>query len=147
MLNSPLVSLKVLATAHELMQKGSPGALPASFEWRDHFAMLDAHWTAAVADGGARAAGHGLGRACAGLVVVYSRALRKMLDVVSATLPRNPPLATLQWHRLVAHVGVLVAVEAHLLHGSTVYVAATVAAASPGGLDAERARWLSLIHI
>ena len=200
MLNSPLVSLKVLATAHELMQKGSPGALPASFEWRDHFAMLDAHWTAAVADGGARAAGHGLGRACAGLVVVYSRALlekarfhdqrrgfennysfpgaadgreasgrdaaekkcastesldamlalgralRETLDVVSAALPRNPPLATLQWHRLVAHVGVLVAVEAHLLHGSTVYVAATVAAASPGGLDAERARWLSRDH-
>ena len=201
MLNSPLISLKVLATAHELMQKGSPGVLPASFEWRDHFVMLDAHWTAAVADAGAKAAGHGLGRACAGLVVAYSRALlgkarfhdqrrgfennysfpgaaeggdarrrnardekkcastesldamlalgralRKMLDVVSATLPRNPPLATLQWHRLVAHVGVLVAVEAHLLHGSTVYVAATVAAASPGGLDAERARWLSREH-
>jgi sterile alpha motif and leucine zipper-containing kinase AZK len=169
MLNSPLISLKVLATAHELMQKGSPGALPASFEWRDHFVMLDAHWTAAVADAGAKAAGHGLGRACAGLVVAYSRALlgkarfhdqcrgfennysfpgaadggaarderhekkcaydiksldamlalgralRETLDVVSAALPRNPPLAALQWHRLVAHVGVLVAVEAHLL--------------------------------
>ena len=193
MLNSPLISLKVLATAHELMQKGSPGTLPASFEWRDHFVMLDAHWTAAVADAGAKAAGHGLGRACAGLVVAYSRALlgkarfhdqcrgfennysfpgaadggaarderhekkcaydvksldamlalgratRETLDVVSAALPRNPPLAALQWHRLVAHVGVLVAVEAHLLHGATVYVAATVAAASPGGLDAERA--------
>ena len=200
MLNSPLISLKVLATAHELMQKGSPGALPASFEWRDHFVMLDAHWTAAVADAGAKAAGHGLGRACAGLVVAYSRALlrkarfhdqcrgfennysfpgaadggeargagaadkkcattesldamlalgralRETLDVVSATLPRNPPLAALQWHRLVAHVGVLVAVEAHLLHASTVYVAATVASSSPGGLDAERARWLSRDH-
>ena len=71
MLNSPLISLKVLATAHELMQKGSPGTLPASFEWRDHFVMLDAHWTAAAADAGAKAAGHGLGRACAGLVVAY----------------------------------------------------------------------------
>ena len=200
MLNSPLISLKVLATAHELMQKGSPGTLPASFEWRDHFVMLDAHWTAAAADAGAKAAGHGLGRACAGLVVAYSRALlgkarfhdqcrgfennysfpgaadggaarderhekkcaydvksldamlalgratRETLDVVSAALPRNPPLAALQWHRLVAHVGVLVAVEAHLLHGATVYVAATVAAASPGGLDAERARRLSRDH-
>ena len=79
-------------------------------------------------------------------MLALGRATRETLDVVSAALPRNPPLAALQWHRLVAHVGVLVAVEAHLLHGATVYVAATVAAASPGGLDAERARRLSRDH-
>ena len=75
MLNSPLISLKVLATAHELMQKGVARHAAGVVRVARPAVMLDAHWTAAAADAGAKAAGHGLGRACAGLVVAYSRAL------------------------------------------------------------------------
>ena len=205
MLNSPLISLKVLATCHELMQKGSPSVLTASYEFRDHFVMLDKHWTAAVAgeSGGdnqtgggyvSNNAGYGLGRLCAGLVVAYARALlkkarfhevcggfennysfpgatgestdrhkcaslqslthmlqlgktlRNALDVVTGALPRNPPLAALQWHRLVAHVGTLVAVEAHLLHGASVFIAAKIAGSNAGGLPASSAREISVEH-
>ena len=194
MLNSPLISLKVLATAHELMQKGSPAVLPASYEWRDHFVMLDKHWTAAVADVGATRAAYGLGRLCAGLVVAYARALlkktkfhdacpgfennysfpgatsdsadankcaslksleqmlqlgktlREALDVCTGALPRNPPLAALQWHRLVSHVGVLIAVEAHLLHGASVYVAAKTASLTAGGIPGAIAREIVVEH-
>jgi hypothetical protein len=205
MLNSPLISLKVLATCHELMQKGSPSVLTASYEFRDHFVMLDKHWTAAVAgeSGGdnqtgggyvSNNAGYGLGQLCAGLVVAYARALlkktrfhevcggfennysfpgatgestdrhkcaslqslthmlqlgktlRNALDVVTGALPRNPPLAALQWHRLVAHVGTLVAVEAHLLHGASVFIAAKIAGSNAGGLPASSAREISMEH-
>ena len=79
-------------------------------------------------------------------MLALGRATRETLDVVSAALPRNPPLAALQWHRLVAHVGVLVAVEAHLLHGATGVRRGDGGRRVAGGLDAERARRLSRDH-
>jgi hypothetical protein len=172
LLNSPVTTLKVLSTVHELMQKGSPAVLPASCRWLDHFELVESHWGPDQ-----MGAEFGLAQVCGPLIVAYAamlaakamfhasfgafennysfdaryateaddhdtgpvsaaalgamltlgRRCRVALDVAAGILPRDPPLAALQWHRLVAHVGKLVAVEAHLLHGAAVYVAATLA--------------------
>jgi sterile alpha motif and leucine zipper-containing kinase AZK len=176
LLNSPIITLKVLSTVHELMQKGSPSVLPATCQWLDHFMLVEAHWGPGQMGGE-----YGLSQVCGRLIVAYAKMLsakarfhkdfrafennysfdaerstnarpdpvsaqslsamlslgsccREALDVAADILPRDPPLAALQWHRLLAHVGKLVAVEAHLLHGAAVYVAATLAEYGAGGL-------------
>ncbi len=62
------------------------------------------------------------------------RTCREALEHCSKILPANPPLIVIQWQRLVAHVGKLMAVESHLLHGAAVYVAAMLASSGAGGL-------------
>ena len=78
------------------------------------------------------------------------RACRSALDAASRVLPRDPPLAALEWHRLVAHAARLTATEAHLLHGAAVYVAATLANEPPldgkWGLPSAEARLLASEH-
>ena len=88
-------------------------------------------------------------RASLNAMLTLERTCRGALDVVAQILPRDPPLAALQWHRLVAHVGKLVAVEAHLLHGAAVYIAATLADevdAGRSGLPSAEARRLEGEH-
>ena len=81
------------------------------------------------------------------------RTCREALEHCSKILPANPPLIIIQWQRLVAHVGKLMAVESHLLHGAAIYVAAMLASSgsgsplgSPRGLSAEDAAALEGEH-
>ena len=65
-------------------------------------------------------------RASLNAMLTLERTCRGALDVVAQILPRDPPLAARRVASTAAHVGKLVAVEAHLLHGAAVYIAATL---------------------
>ena len=69
-LNSPVVALKTLSVAHELMQCGSPAVLPAARDWREHFTMIKTHWAAGAENNAAP-----LAKVCAPLIAAYAEML------------------------------------------------------------------------
>jgi len=61
---------EVLATVHELMQKGSPAVLPASCHWLEHFELVECNWGPDQMGGE-----FGLLRVCGPLIVGYAALL------------------------------------------------------------------------
>jgi sterile alpha motif and leucine zipper-containing kinase AZK len=142
---SEVCSPLVVAYARLLTAKARFHAEHRAFENNYSF---DGEAGAGVGGGGP----HPISAAALRGMLSVGRTCREALEHCSEILPTNPPLITIQWQRLVAHVGKLMAVESHLLHGAAVYVAAMLAptptAGGPGtsGLVVEDADALESEH-